>query len=138
MRLYRISGQSSREQRQWVGTQEEARKGSKERGGFFDLVDVPTDKSGLLEYLNKAEHERAAWAKAEAPQMTVEEIKHSNTPEAHKAWRDLQNRPPAPKPEDGAEALVDWLFDHASPSQVCDVFLGLSSRFREIVQEKRA
>ena len=80
MRLYRVSGQSAAERREWVGTQADAKARSKERGGFFDLVEVPTDKDGLIAYLNGME------APAE---LSRDEILHSNTPEAQEAAKRL-------------------------------------------------
>lgn len=54
MKLYRISGQSRSEPVQWVGTQDEAKRGAREIGGFWEPVEVPTDKAGLIDYLNGA------------------------------------------------------------------------------------
>jgi hypothetical protein len=120
MKLYRISGQSRAERREWAGTQADAKRIAKERGGFFDLIEVPTDKDGLIAYLNGMEG-----IAAEQPALPVVE-----PPKPSSMVR-------APKPEDGSEALIDWIFDHATNSQVCDLFLGLSSRMNTIIKEQR-
>lgn len=39
----------------WVGTQGEAKKAAKETGGSWEVVDVATDKQGLLEFVNAME-----------------------------------------------------------------------------------
>ena len=61
----------------YVGTQADA----KADGKNWHQVEVPTDKPGLIEYLNALRWSEQA--RAVAPEaMTMDEIKHSNTPEA--------------------------------------------------------
>lgn len=52
MRLYRID-QHSKPGSRWAGTQAEAKAVAKEFGGKWVETDVPTDKAGLLEFLNR-------------------------------------------------------------------------------------
>lgn len=53
MKLYRIQGQSRAARWQWAGTQDDAKRAAKECGGFWEPYEVPTDKPGLLGFLNR-------------------------------------------------------------------------------------
>lgn len=63
MKLYRVSANADVQKIVWVGTQSDAAKTRKElvADGFkraelsTEEVDVPTNKEGLLEFLNKLE-----------------------------------------------------------------------------------
>ena len=60
MKLYRISGNSDKQRVIWVGSQSDAAKARKEliEDGFkraellTEDIDVPTNKEGLLDFLN--------------------------------------------------------------------------------------
>ena len=64
MKLYRVSANADVQKIVWVGTQSDAAKARKEfvSDGFkraelsTEEVDVPTNKEGLLEFLNKLEN----------------------------------------------------------------------------------
>ena len=64
MKLYRVSANADVQKVVWVGTQSDAAKTRKEfvADGFkraelsTEEVDVPTNKEGLLEFLNKLEN----------------------------------------------------------------------------------
>lgn len=64
MKLYRVSANADVQKVVWVGTQSDAAKIRKElvSDGFkraelsTEEVDVPTNKEGLLEFLNKLEN----------------------------------------------------------------------------------
>lgn len=47
MKLYRVRNAD------WFGTQAEAKSGARQLGREYDQVEVPTDKPGLLSWLNK-------------------------------------------------------------------------------------
>jgi hypothetical protein len=62
----------------FVGTQVDAKRLAKERGTSFEQVDVPTDKSGLMDYVNRLKADINAEMHREP---TRDEIINSNTPE---------------------------------------------------------
>ena len=69
MRLY-----TNKDRTQWAGTQADAKKAF----GNYDMCDVPTDKSGLLEFLNSY---------APAPETTTEPVSQAPTPTAPTAQK---------------------------------------------------
>jgi hypothetical protein len=60
---------------QWAGTQADAKKAF----GNYDMCDVPTDKSGLLEFLNSY---------APAPETTTEPVSQAPAPPPAQKQRD--------------------------------------------------
>lgn len=136
MKLYRVSNQSRHMPQEWVGTQDEAKKRSKEIGGFFDPVEVPTDKQGLLDWLNsntviegkagnedvqpdaepdvlRAAEQRAIAARTEEQQRRDELVNHQWT----------------------VTEIESFILDHASVSEVGNLFSCLGSRFKELARE---
>lgn len=83
MRLYRTP------LGQWAGTQADARTFKATHGVDFALIEVPTDKAGLLAFLNK--HEVGATKRPAAPELDT-----SPTPPSQR---------PTPLTEDAFEAL---------------------------------
>lgn len=73
MKLYTINGQSLREPRSWAGTQDEAKKGAKAIGGFWEPVEVPTDKPGLIAFLNGMEEPRYPQGNQEVDELHLAE-----------------------------------------------------------------
>lgn len=62
--------------RKYLGTQADAKAAAKTTGGQFQLVDVPTDKDGLMAYLNRLMENGAA------PGPTVQERMNALSAEA--------------------------------------------------------
>lgn len=101
----------------WAGTQEKARAACKAMGedGFYP-IDVPTDKPGLLEFLNshavcRAENTTCKGGTDEQPVPSIE-----------------RDAPGAVN----ADAMLEWLFDHAEPRHVERIFEALGTRFHEM------
>jgi hypothetical protein len=118
MKLYRIEQQSNGLPREWLGTQDEAKKRAREIGGFWEIVEVPTDKPGLLAFLNAMEARVRAPAAAPPPEPVAPTTALSVvTPDTQRQW-------------DG-ESIANFLLDRATVAQVENIFAAIGTRFAE-------
>lgn len=69
---------------QWAGTQADAKKLKKENNGLeFQAVNVPTDKKGLLDFLNKKEFKRQEDSQANIDPIIIKSGNTKSTPLAY-------------------------------------------------------
>ena len=69
---------------QWSGTQADAKKLKRENNGLeFQAVNVPTDKKGLLDFLNKKEYKRQEYSQANIDPVIVKSGNTTSTPLAY-------------------------------------------------------
>ena len=69
---------------QWSGTQADAKKLKRENNGLeFQAVNVPTDKKGLLDFLNKKEFKRPEDSQANIDPVIVKSGNTTSTPLAY-------------------------------------------------------
>ncbi len=69
---------------QWSGTQADAKKLKRENNGLeFQAVNVPTDKKGLLDFLNKKEFKRQEDSQANIDPVIVKSGNTTSTPLAY-------------------------------------------------------
>ena len=129
MRLYICADGS------YVGTQAEA----KAKGKGWMLEEVPTDKEGLIEYLNANRHLH----ELECPEPNI----HAKAPESL-----VQHDEPDPAPEQArpepkpAVALVrssyeatdieDFILNRASIDQVGNILSRIGTRFAELIKDR--
>lgn len=129
MRLYRILGKA------WAGTQGDARARSKQLGAPWHECDVPTDKPGLLAFLERRN----------VPGGEIDEIErrvaHDDPLE-----REPMDAPPAAPAEPPrqlqqdsytATDIEDFILNRASVAQASNIMACLGSRFAELVKENR-
>jgi hypothetical protein len=69
---------------QWSGTQADAKKLKRENNGLeFQAVNVPTDKKGLLDFLNKKEFKRQEDSQANIDPVIIKSGNTTSTPLAY-------------------------------------------------------
>ena len=69
---------------QWSGNQSDAKKLKRENNGLeFQAVNVPTDKKGLLDFLNKKEFKRQEDSQANIDPVIVKSGNTTSTPLAY-------------------------------------------------------
>ena len=69
---------------QWSGTQADAKKLKRENNGLeFQAVNVPTDKKGLLDFLNKKEFKRQEDSQANIDPVIIKSGNTKSTPLAY-------------------------------------------------------
>lgn len=132
--------------REWDTVRERAKARARELGGASEEVEVPATKAELIPFLNGLEKRLSAplarEEAVEAPTVAPAPVAAPSAPEKLvPTVADINGRwggRPAPKPEDGATALIDWVFDTATPTQIADIFNGLSARFTETIRPRRA
>ena len=97
---------------EWYATQADAKK----KSPSFKQLDVPTDKYGLRDWL--------IWYRAEllgpARYKPVIEVTETVTPIT------LHELPT------GADAVMQWVLDAATPAQIEQLFAALGARFHEL------
>ena len=135
MRLYRTASGG------WVGTQAEAKAG----GRGWEMVDVPMLKESLLVWLNI--NARPKPDEDEPSNMTDEEVRQSNTPEAqreaavrmspssvdtHAAYKQAERQT-----QFKTDEIVDFIFDEASVNQVSQIHGAIGTRFAEELKKGR-
>lgn len=118
----------------WHGTQANAKLGAKQIGGTFEQVDVPTDKDGLLTWLNenvsgvaeaKVEHDELEAAELRA----VEEASRSQLEERSTRRHDLVDR------DWDAGNIQEFVLNRATVAQCEQIFATLGTRFKELVKQ---
>lgn len=110
----------------WHGTQAEAKLGAKQIGGTFEQVDVPTDKDGLLAWLNE-NVSGAAEAKVEHDELEVAELR------AVEAARPAPSTASRPITTHDIERHI--LDDTTSITNVEDIFAALGARFKSMANK---
>lgn len=115
MRLYRTATGH------WTGTIADATKAARiDADGRWDQIEVPTDKAGLIAFLNDMEA-RPATPAASQPDFPVQ-------PDVAAV---VEPKAPPPTPA-SADAVADWIMDEATPPQVEATFAALGVRFHEM------
>lgn len=113
MRLYRTATGN------WTGTIADATKAAKaDSAGSWKQIEVPTDKAGLIDFLNAMEAGSAPAAPSVQPELPVV----AEQPVVEK-------KPPTPS---SADAVTAWIMDEATPAQVEATFTALGVRFHEM------
>lgn len=124
MKLYLAAGT-------YVGTQADARKLDRD----FQPVDVPTDKEGLIAYLNRIT-EKTEWLKA--PQVEEGVMDPPETPYTHRVQTELPATNLRPEPiSTETDAIVEHILDHASQAQIERIGLALFARVGEATRAVR-
>jgi hypothetical protein len=133
MKLYKISHQSRSVASEWVGTQDEAKKRAKEVGGFFDHVEVPTDKQGLLDWLNANTIIEGKAGCEDVDPLEAAELRAVEASQPPKTDTDFQERRAAAVArQQDTNGLIDWMLDEAQPWQLEAVFAALASRLHQL------
>jgi hypothetical protein len=120
MRLYRVEHQSDRLPREWWGTQDDAKRRAREIGGYWEIVEVPTDKLGLMGFLKAMEvRARPPAAAPVQPQPAAPKASPlaTVTSDTQRQW-------------DG-ENIAEFLLDRATVAQVENIFAAIGTRFAE-------
>jgi hypothetical protein len=127
MRLYRILETG------WAGTQDDAKIRSKEAGRPWHVFDVPTDKPGLLAFL---EERNVPASESELGQ--VDKPRELLEPEPMDA-PPAPAEPPRQQLQDSytASDIEDFILNRANVAQASNIMACLGSRFAELVKEKR-
>lgn len=116
----------------WAGTQAEARQ-----DGSFEQIEVPTDKPGLLDWLNenarKGFSEGSSFAHAERDEADAYQAAHELDYPAAKPTPAPQ-QPPAQSPNWKADSVMVWVLDEAAPAHIEQLFAALGARFHEAVR----
>jgi hypothetical protein len=126
VRLYQIIATGS-----WFGTQADAKTAARQAGCSYEQVEVPTDKPGLLCFLNvrvgtpatdtppnddPPEDRRKAEAAGLVPLRPVNQSQESLT----------------------ASEIEDFILNRASVAQVENIFSCLGTRLAELARQRRA
>lgn len=123
MKLYRNDDMTAGEQ--WAGTQDEAnRRFGRNR---WQLVDVPTDKPGLLAFLNQMESDPYTLLSGPSALEPKKALVAPSSQSSNAEAPDMK-MPMTPDPQH----LIDWIMDSATPAQVESVFTALGVRFHEL------
>jgi hypothetical protein len=130
VKLYRIRNGQHGQILHWYGTQDEARKAGRETG-FWEQVEVPVDKPGLLNWLNQHSIVEGIPVDGAQPDF-VKDVNEDPDPIEAAEMRAVAAAQPAPvKPVD-ATAIEDFILNHASIAQVESIFARLGTRFKEL------
>lgn len=112
----------------WSGTQADARL-----DGSFEQIEVPTDKPGLLDWLNNREQGNCYDDTFLSEEGTKERARQTldllDGPVGKP--QEQPEQPPAQAPNWKADSVLAWLLDSATPAQVEQVFAALGARFHE-------
>lgn len=114
----------------YVGTQAEAKKLDRD----FTPVEVPTDKEGLIAYLNEVASAKAV-AEYSAPPSDddISDLLGDDEPAVEEI---LSAKVVTTAPVIDTYTIVDWLLDTATPTQVEVIFGALGARFHEANKDK--
>jgi len=114
-----------------VGTQGEAKALNKD----FQQIDIPTDKPGLIGWIQQMldeilnnKTEQATDRDEQAPTENVED--GADTRQAPSPEPEIRYLPPS------QEALIHWIFDGASQGEIEKIFETLGCRFGEAIRKK--
>lgn len=110
----------------WAGTQADARV-----DGRFDQIEVPTDKPGLIAWLN--EQQRGAFPGS--PQLSMIDeagpVTQAHVDAVVAKPTPAPQQPPAQSPNWKADSVMDWLLNEATTAQVEQLFARIGTRFHE-------
>jgi hypothetical protein len=147
MKLYRIKG------RHWAGTQQMARELARDTydSAPWEQVDVPTDKEGMLDWLNQVNAPATSAERCDMQNEIGREAIESYVAGEWSGPRPLAAAAPAPAVASqpvspapasdtagskaiaaGVDAVADWILDQANCSQVERLFACLGTRFAEL------
>lgn len=113
MRLYRTAAG------RWAGTQAEAGKG-------FTQVEIPTDKPGLLDWLNGRGEEGPV--ELDAPERAPPAKATNLCPACHRS----PSAGAAIAESNDLEAIQVFILDRATQTQIEQIFSSLGARFHEL------
>lgn len=126
----------------FCGTQDEffkaqiAQTGGQRRDYNAETVEVPTDKQGLIDWLNSRGYE----AEQQKPVVFehVEAVQALGSAETYVKHAEVVAKPtpapaqpPAQSPNWRADSVMEWLLNEASTAQVEQLFARLGTRFAE-------
>jgi hypothetical protein len=108
----------------YVGTQDDAKRDGK----GWSLAEVPTDKAGLIEYLND-----------QLPSTPLEPEIERDEPQER---TDFMPPPPvlakpAPQTQWTTDEILDFILDHASINQVANILSCIGTRFAEMIKTQK-
>jgi hypothetical protein len=133
MRLYLVTdGHGS----DWEGTQDDAKRKAREYAAKWDQVEVPTDKAGLLNFLNELPHA------AILPTLGIAAICEDPIPVDRRDPPQAEPNPAAAQTVDQtqtftARQICDFILDVATVAQVENIMGCLGTRVAELAKEKR-
>ena len=134
MKLYRILGKG------WAGTQAEAKAMSREHSRPSHETNVPTDKPGLLAWLNErnvpatigcGDHGGIPEPETDAPGGSLPEQAARVPTDAPEQAPTLDTKALRAVQANDLGAIADWIFA-AEPWQIESVFQALGARFHEM------
>lgn len=112
----------------WRGTEAEAKAAARETGGDWQKVEVPTDKPGLLTFLNeRLEAERVA-SSAATPADAAKPVKPGKCPVCDRT----ESAAAFVAQSEDLQAINDFILDRATPMQVENIFSAIGARFHEL------
>lgn len=123
MKFYRSSDKNATQQ--WVGSQDAANKAFGRH--HWQTVEVPTDKEGLLGFLNRITAEEAEPFPHDAPAET-DHIATAPKVETAKGTAQATVASATIDPD----TIAHWIMDEATPTQVEATFTALGVRFHEM------
>lgn len=120
----------------WHGTQVDAKRHAKEHDVSWELREVPTDKPGLIEYLNRIKEPSPVTAielvpmPGQAPPDDLEaaELRAVAAASATTMSRERQLT---------SDTIVAFILDDATVAQAEAVFAALGTRFKELAHGPR-
>lgn len=114
----------------WAGTQADAARLGKEDGARWEQIEVPTDKPGLLEFLNTR---HVAATSPEPEPVPADAPAASAEPRAaHPRFAEQQGR------HRTSDEIASFILDDATVAQVEDIFACVGTRVAEIVRARKA
>jgi hypothetical protein len=133
MHLVRITREDGTQR--WVATQGDGKTITKENGGTWEVVDVPTDKPGLLAFIDEMQSRiNEAPVQTEAAPVSVPVSSPVAERPAPARSEKAQRKAELIAKSQDITALGDWLLD-AEPWQVERIFDMLADRYREAVKK---
>lgn len=120
MRLYRIGAL-------WRGTEADAKAAARETGVGCEKIEVPTDKPGLLAFLNQLS---ATEREVAATQVRTEPAKPR--PGSCPVCDRTEKAAAQVAESQDLQAITDFILDRATPTQIEQLFASLGARFHEL------
>jgi hypothetical protein len=117
---------------QLVGTQVDAKALAKERGTSWEQTDVPTDKAGLMAYVNRLKADVSAEMHREpytyAPTTSLPPVDTRPVTAEQAELRSMTMT---------TNDIVEFLWDKAQPNQAADIIEALLRKMKEVSREVR-
>jgi hypothetical protein len=111
-----------------VGTQIDAKRLARERGTTYEQVDVPTDKAGLMAYVNEL-------SELLGPPFNEIEDGHNGPSISVASFEALNEGVPASAPAKvTVQSVMEFILDAATVADVEQVFSAIGARFKELVK----